>query len=170
MLYVAITRPRHRLIIFDTDKGKRQPVFDLMLHKKVVQSSWDLKESFFKAGTTKEWRERGLMMYRQELFDDALVCFENSGDELLASKTRAKVEMVHGEKKEREGRWVEASERFRDAAAAYAELMAEGTGHEGQWREAVERVARCLEQGSKYGEAAVEFERVDLWTVSGRAF
>lgn len=45
----------------------------------------------YQAGTAQEWRERGLAMFRQELYEDARVCFENAGDTVSADKTRAKV-------------------------------------------------------------------------------
>jgi hypothetical protein len=168
LLYVAITRPRKRLVVFDTDRGKRQPIFDLMLHKGLVQSNWDPNDRWFQPGTVEGWLKRGRMMWGEEHYEDALHCFMQSGNELLANKARAKIEMANGEKKEKEKQWVEASERFRAAAAVYEAMTAEGHDQAVQWKHAVERAARCLKEGAKYGEAAAEFERVDMWKVSGQ--
>lgn len=59
-LYVACTRARKRLVVYDVDKDKRRPVFDLLIHLDVVSTHWDDREVFFLASTEDEWLQKGL--------------------------------------------------------------------------------------------------------------
>ena len=67
MLYVAITRCKNRLIVFDRDRERRKPIFDLMNNKKLVTSEWDGSQSFFKESTPQEWRELGCDLFAKKL-------------------------------------------------------------------------------------------------------
>jgi ATP-dependent exoDNAse (exonuclease V) alpha subunit len=58
-LYVAVTRARKRLVVYDADKDKRKPVFDLLIANNIVDTHWDDREAFFLASTIDEWLAKG---------------------------------------------------------------------------------------------------------------
>ncbi|CAD8089119.1 unnamed protein product [Paramecium sonneborni] len=96
-LYVAITRPKKRLIIFDQSIQKRQ----------IIQSLWEkldvvevIQKKNIKVSDTQfildhtidnkaNWKKQGYKMFRLNNYDQAAKCFRFSGDEELSIKSTA---------------------------------------------------------------------------------
>ncbi|CAD8176793.1 unnamed protein product [Paramecium octaurelia] len=94
-LYVAVTRPRQRLIIYDENPQARQYIQNiwqkLNLIEYFVQTTKEDRnvERFAKQTSKEEWKKQGLKMFRNKYYEQAEKCFEQSKDELLFIKARA---------------------------------------------------------------------------------
>ena len=94
MLYVAITRPKKRLIIYDEDNQNRVPIQRVWDHLKLVDIVSDqmilenklpdhLKPLFEAEGgllgasksTNQEWKVQGIKFFKKKQFDQAYKCF-----------------------------------------------------------------------------------------------
>jgi hypothetical protein len=99
LLYTAITRPRKTLIIYDSQETTardtieklwdRLGVIEVVTKEMVLESDKKTTQSeevkVFKkiiATTDKtSWKQQGLKMYARGYFDQAMKCFERSGNE-----------------------------------------------------------------------------------------
>jgi hypothetical protein len=66
-LYVAITRARRNLWIFDQDEQKRAPFFELLRQcnlARLIKSSDLSKDSFATSSTAEEWKKSGDYFYK----------------------------------------------------------------------------------------------------------
>ena len=105
MLYVAITRPRKRLIMFDTQVELRQYVLQYWLKLNVVDllqvqssststdilnttSGQEVIESIAQSTSAAAWKSQGLKMMRHHFYDQAQKCFEYAGEAQLREKAR----------------------------------------------------------------------------------
>ncbi|CAK77908.1 unnamed protein product (macronuclear) [Paramecium tetraurelia] len=96
-LYVAITRPKRKLIIFDQSNQKRQIMQSLWQKLDVVEifqkRSIQVSDTQFilehKLDNKANWKKQGYKMFRLNNYDQAAKCFQFSGDEELAKKSRA---------------------------------------------------------------------------------
>ena len=98
-LYVAITRPKRRLIIYDDTVDGRKPIqnywekLDIVdvISKDMIQNSQNLNpkvRDIFLSGqmtsersTTDQWRIQGIKLFKKKYYDAAIQCFINSGDD-----------------------------------------------------------------------------------------
>ncbi|MCL7031823.1 hypothetical protein MKW94_010131 [Papaver nudicaule] len=82
-LYVALTRARQRLWIYENIDKFSEPIFDYWKKLGVVQVR-HLDESFaqtMQVGSSKEeWCSRGIKLFNEGNFEMASVCFERAGD------------------------------------------------------------------------------------------
>ncbi|MCL7035948.1 hypothetical protein MKW94_002424 [Papaver nudicaule] len=82
-LYVALTRARQRLWIYDNIDKYSEPIFDYWKKLGVVQVR-HLDESLaqtMRAGSSKEeWCSRGIKLFNEGNFEMAMMCFERAGD------------------------------------------------------------------------------------------
>ena len=121
-LYVAITRPKSRLIIYDEFTQSRRHVenfwrsLDLVqfISKKDLDTTVDADNkdvatfrSLVAKTSTVEWRKQGVRMFKNKYYEQAAKCFEKSGDEAmrmraqaysLAEKTSSKVSEIHNKR------------------------------------------------------------------------
>lgn len=98
LLYTAITRPRKTLIIYDEDPACRkiiekmwenlgiiQIVTKQLIEEESTNSNPDSNTSIFRrviqATDQNEWKKQGLKMYARGYFEQAMKCFERSGNE-----------------------------------------------------------------------------------------
>ncbi|CAD8087866.1 unnamed protein product [Paramecium sonneborni] len=94
-LYVAVTRPRQRLIIYDENPQPRQYVQNIWQKLNLIDhfSSNNIQnrnvERFAKQTSKEEWKKQGLKMFRNKYYEQAEKCFEQSSDELLFIKAKA---------------------------------------------------------------------------------
>jgi ATP-dependent exoDNAse (exonuclease V) beta subunit len=103
-LYVALTRARNRIIIYDKDIQKRKFVERYWKDLGVVEivTSDSIKADKAKlskdAGLFKEmvadtnpdeWKKVGLKMFRNKFYEQALKCFEKAKDEKLVARAKA---------------------------------------------------------------------------------
>jgi len=108
-LYVALTRPRSRIIIFDENTKKRESICDYwnklglvefitrdQLEKHTKSPSESKEVASFKAliesTTPSAWKLQGLRMFRHKYYEQAYKCFEKSGHQDL--KLRAEAYMI----------------------------------------------------------------------------
>lgn len=106
-LYVAITRPKRRLIIYDDVADGRKPlqqhwerlgVVDVVT-KEMIQNPETLNPAvrdIFMSGqlinehsSQDQWRIQGIKLFKKKYYDAAIKCFENSCDEDLVTRCRA---------------------------------------------------------------------------------
>ncbi|CAD8101190.1 unnamed protein product [Paramecium primaurelia] len=95
-LYVAATRAKNRLIIFDEQPDKRSKIQDLWQSLNLIQI---LDESYFQnakemnkiitQNTKEEWYATGMKMFANKYYDQAIKCFDMSGHQLLYTKSQA---------------------------------------------------------------------------------
>ncbi|CAD8158245.1 unnamed protein product [Paramecium octaurelia] len=96
-LYVAITRPKRKLIIFDQSNQKRLIMQSLWQKLDVVEivqkKSIQISDTQFilehKLDNKANWKKQGYKMFRLNNYDQAAKCFQYSGDEELAKKSKA---------------------------------------------------------------------------------
>lgn len=110
-LYTAITRPRKRLIIFDEDAAVRKPLLDYWLKLGYVnviteetlekgadsEQSSKLIETLAGKNTSKAgWRAQGVRMFTRKYYEQAVKCFEKSGDSDLKFRAEGYYEASRG--------------------------------------------------------------------------
>ena len=114
-LYVSITRPRKRLIIYDDDVTQREGILNYWKKLDLVEtyssaalqnfltgnSQQDkIKDSSLKedlshiktiltTSTKDEWRKQGIRMFNNRFYEQALKCFERCDDKGLYNRTKA---------------------------------------------------------------------------------
>ncbi|CAD8167125.1 unnamed protein product [Paramecium pentaurelia] len=94
-LYVAVTRPRQRLIIYDENPQARQYIQTIWQKLNLIDHfvGTNIKdknvERFAKQTSKEEWKKQGLKMFRNKYYEQAEKCFEQSKDEQLLIKARA---------------------------------------------------------------------------------
>ncbi|TFK22056.1 hypothetical protein FA15DRAFT_706710 [Coprinopsis marcescibilis] len=81
-LYVAITRARKKLWIFDTS-NKAEPVKDLWMSKSLVDhfesNSWKDLPRFTVSSSCDEWKESGKKFFKNKNYSEAARCFKRAG-------------------------------------------------------------------------------------------
>jgi tetratricopeptide (TPR) repeat protein len=94
-LYVAVTRPKKNLIIFDEEPEKRRFMQEYWDYMDVVQflekkESADVDYKSIAQKTNAEaWRNQGERMMSHKFYDQAAKCFNVSGDKLAEAKALA---------------------------------------------------------------------------------
>ena len=100
-LYVAVTRPKHRLIIFDDDHSTRRFIESYLTHMSVIEFAettrspsgeliiTGLSDTFAKKTGKPEWRAQGLRMFSNKYYEQAQKCFEFAGETSLAQRAQA---------------------------------------------------------------------------------
>ena len=99
-LYVAITRPKKRLLIFDSDLDRRAPMEAYWRHMEVVDFI-DVKvnedgsmvtnafsQGFAQRTSKTEWKKQGIKMFARKYYEQAEKCFALAGEELLEVRAR----------------------------------------------------------------------------------
>jgi ATP-dependent exoDNAse (exonuclease V) beta subunit len=77
-LYVAITRAKHRVFLFDSDADKRRPMYRFMQERQLVVADWhyDLQEGGLALKShASEWANKGDGLVQNEQYEAAAVCF-----------------------------------------------------------------------------------------------
>jgi hypothetical protein len=106
-LYVAITRPKRRLIIYDDVADGRKPIQNYwermgvvdVVTKEQIQNPDQLPEGFknifekgqmVNEGSSKDqWRLQGIKLFKKKYYDAAIKCFQNSEDQDLVTRCKA---------------------------------------------------------------------------------
>ncbi|GAB1610784.1 hypothetical protein Ahia01_001364900 [Argonauta hians] len=82
-LYVALTRARHRVWIYDESLEKRAPMFEYFRALGLVECVKHFKEDVNgvlpRKSTSEEWLEKGEFFFQRQYFVAAVKCFQNSG-------------------------------------------------------------------------------------------
>lgn len=116
-LYVAITRPKRRLIIYDDVADGRKPIQNYweklgvisVITKEMVSQPETLPDNvrdiFMKGALVKErssqdeWRIQGIKLFKKKYYDAAMKCFANSNDNDLVKRCQAYQEADLGQMK-----------------------------------------------------------------------
>lgn len=119
-LYVAITRPKRRLIIYDDDAEGRKPIQTYwqtldtvnIINKEMIDQPEKLNSDIleiFQAGalqneesTPEDWRIQGIKLFKKKYYDSAVTCFNFSGDKDLVKRCLAYKEADIGSEKQSE--------------------------------------------------------------------
>ncbi len=144
-LYVSLTRPRNRIIIYDENTAKRkyiehywkelslvEVITKEILEKSDQQESENIKDvanfqALIKGTSAEEWKQQGLKMFKNKYYEQAYKCFQKSGDEdlkrrceayMLADKASANLSKVQTERtflEEKVQQYANVSEKERKA-------------------------------------------------------
>nr|POE80701.1 tpr and ankyrin repeat-containing protein 1 [Quercus suber] len=91
-LYVAITRTRQRLWIFENSEDLCKPMFDYWKKKCLVQVRQlddSLAQAMQVSSSPEEWKSRGIKLYYEHNFLSATKCFERAGDIYWQRRSKA---------------------------------------------------------------------------------
>ncbi|KAH7444504.1 hypothetical protein KP509_02G080200 [Ceratopteris richardii] len=91
-LYVAVTRARQRLWIYEENDQYCKPIVDYWMSQGLLENQY-LDESFVSqmasCSTAQDWKKRGLEVLEHHNYDAAILCFERAGERRLAELTKA---------------------------------------------------------------------------------
>ena len=94
-LYTAITRAKRKLWIFDSDEGKRLPMFDFWYKQCLVEVigtqniSGEHSTSFSAVSSPGEWKIKGDYFKRRKYWEQARICYQKAGRQDLETATQA---------------------------------------------------------------------------------
>ncbi|KAK1553169.1 hypothetical protein Q3G72_030003 [Acer saccharum] len=91
-LYVAITRTRQRLWIWENMEELCKPMFDYWKKKCLVQVRQlddSLAQAMQVASSPEEWRSQGIKLFHEHNYEMATMCFERAGDTYWERRTKA---------------------------------------------------------------------------------
>ncbi|POG66195.1 hypothetical protein GLOIN_2v1659127 [Rhizophagus irregularis DAOM 181602=DAOM 197198] len=83
-LYVAVTRARQRLWICDENIEYSKPIREHWKNLgliKIVQSERKIVSNLAKKSGSYEWNQRGKNLFEEQRYEQAIICFEKSGNE-----------------------------------------------------------------------------------------
>lgn len=106
LLYVAITRAKNRVIIYDNYRARRSKILDYWKAMDVVHVVTEdmlkdtenlpagLRDLLNKGlvdekSSPEQWKIQGIKMFRKAYYDEAIKCFEKSADSNLVLRCRA---------------------------------------------------------------------------------
>ncbi|XP_060209393.1 uncharacterized protein LOC132636503 isoform X2 [Lycium barbarum] len=104
-LYVAITRTRQRLWIFESIEEFCKPMFDYWRRLCLVETREiddSLAQAMQTSSTPEEWKSRGIKLFWEKNYEMAIMCFEKAGEK-------------NWEKRAKAARFRAAAERIRDS-------------------------------------------------------
>nr|MDA3833270.1 UvrD-helicase domain-containing protein [Spirochaetales bacterium] len=168
LLYVAVTRARNTLIIYDGQKPS--PVWlteELSPHVFMTQEKERLQEMWMKVSSPDEWGKQGDYFFEREYYQVARECYHNAGNAKMSDISFAhqcKSDNRHLEAAGHFATWgmkLEAAKAFEDAKE-YARALS-------LWKELrkKDQAARCeillLEDSGKYAEAASLWVKVKCY-------
>lgn len=192
MLYVAITRPRKRLIVFDSHFQIRDYVLQYWRQLGVVDelqvqtgaqslaivntsSGEQVVESIAEGSGAEAWRAQGLKMMRFRFYDQALKCFEYAGDQALqeraqcyslaneAAEAIAKTqEMLEMKKFQRETLLKAEKKQIKQTKSESYEKFLQA-GERFKRLGLLKQAARCFFSAQSNQEAALLFEACEAW-------
>ncbi len=122
LLYVAVTRSRNTLIIYDGPESA--PVWEMEAVKPLVvtvSERQDLAQVWKQISTKKEWGAQGQYFYEREYYSAAFECFRNADNQKMADLSRAWILAAGGQAGdaavlfELHGRSREAAEQYEHA-------------------------------------------------------
>ncbi|KDO57822.1 hypothetical protein CISIN_1g0357242mg, partial [Citrus sinensis] len=91
-LYVAITRTRQRLWIWENMEEFSKPMFDYWKKKSLVQVRQlddSLAQAMQVASSPEEWKSRGIKLFHEHNYDMATICFEKAKDSYWEGRSKA---------------------------------------------------------------------------------
>ncbi|CAB4422241.1 unnamed protein product [Rhizophagus irregularis] len=83
-LYVAVTRARQRLWICEENVEYSKPIREYWESRgliKIVESKDKIVSNLAKKSESYEWNQRGKILFEERQYEQAIICFEKSGNE-----------------------------------------------------------------------------------------
>ncbi|KAL2459870.1 uncharacterized protein Fot_54614 [Forsythia ovata] len=85
-LYVAITRTRQRLWIWENTEELFKPMFDYWMRLRLIQVrkvDHSLAKAMQRASSHEEWKSQGIKLFWDKKYEMAIMCFERAGERML---------------------------------------------------------------------------------------
>ncbi|KAL2487579.1 uncharacterized protein Fot_40871 [Forsythia ovata] len=85
-LYVAITRTRQRLWIWENTEELFKPMFDYWMRLRLIQVrkvDHSLAKAMQRASSHEEWKSQGIKLFWDKKYAMAIMCFERAGEPML---------------------------------------------------------------------------------------
>ncbi|KAJ3064114.1 hypothetical protein HDU98_000162 [Podochytrium sp. JEL0797] len=172
MLYVAITRARKRLWIFDSNEEARSPLFSLWKFKQLVTSITSTGNFSFTSiaqkSTPEAWRKNGKQFFERRQYEPALLCFRQeqrikpTAQSLeLCLLAEANMLRVQALRSALEDRIVESKKDFNAAAELYVKVGG---------RERLVTAAKCYERGDFMMQAAELFNQLEMFSEASKCY
>ncbi|TXG56677.1 hypothetical protein EZV62_017990 [Acer yangbiense] len=151
-LYVAITRTRQRLWIWENMEEFSKPMFDLWKKKSLVQVRQlddSLAQAMQVASSPEEWRSQGIKLFHEHNYEMATMCFERAGDTYWERRSKA-ASLKAAADRERNSNPEEANIILREAAEIFEAIGKADTA------------ARCFSDLGDYERAGrIYFEKCE---------
>nr|GMC52182.1 uncharacterized protein LOC109161799 isoform X3 [Ipomoea batatas]GME21249.1 uncharacterized protein LOC109161799 isoform X3 [Ipomoea batatas] len=91
-LYVAITRTRQRLWIYESVEEFSKPMFDYWMKMCLVEVREvddSLAQAMRMASTPEQWKSRGIKLFWDKQYEMAIMCFERAGESKWEKRAKA---------------------------------------------------------------------------------
>lgn len=157
LLYVAVTRPRRILNIWESQ------ISEMWNQPEVIDFVLPLSEELVKQdrieATAETWRDRGLYYMKAEFYRQAIECFEKAGDRIAQQRANAKL-LVQKREYDRAAELFAKLEEWTTAAELFEKQK--------HWRKAAECWAKtdCLEKHTIAEIYALESE--EKWELAAK--
>jgi tetratricopeptide (TPR) repeat protein len=197
-LYVAITRPKQRLIIFDQNTAARQNMLNYWTEGSLVnivqfhaqstgiEIAYSIETSETKhiaiSSSTQAWRDQGMKMLKNGFYEQAEKCFRYAEDPNYEGVARAyalasqaskhiskSTELVEG-KKATQQKVMKSDRRMAKEEAKAANLKFKEAAELFKRHNLPKNAAKCLFSAGKPLEAADLFESVGMFGQAAEAF
>ncbi|PRQ41351.1 putative tetratricopeptide-like helical domain, uvrD-like Helicase, ATP-binding protein [Rosa chinensis] len=188
-LYVAISRTRNRLWIYEDMEGLWNPMFDYWIKKCLVQVRQlddSLVEKMKVSSSAEEWKSRGMKLYHERNYEMANMCFQNAHDTYWERRSKAgslKVMaycMQTSNPEKAKSILREAAEIFEDIGMANsaAQCFFDSGDYDVAGRiyyhkcgkQARERAAECFFLAERYESAAEIFQSIGMAESAARCY
>ncbi|TFK22062.1 P-loop containing nucleoside triphosphate hydrolase protein [Coprinopsis marcescibilis] len=152
-LYVAVTRARKKLWIFDTSRTS-EPMKNLWSHKGLVEG-FDLNSSggsipqFAVSSSKEEWEDRARYLFQRENYHEAAHCFRRANLEREANVSQA---YLMRKEAQRTANLEKQKKAFSAAALAFIDCVQDAVIHEDR-RVYSHNVGDCFENAQDFARA-----------------
>ncbi|KAJ3181893.1 hypothetical protein HDU85_003409 [Gaertneriomyces sp. JEL0708] len=151
-LYVAVTRAKCRLWIYDSDEARREILMNFWLRSNVFVSYIKAQEAsapLARRSSAEEWEERGTSFKEKEMWQQASICFKHAKLETEHQFCRAKLLSTQADQKKGQG----------DLSAAKAAFVEAGSLFEGA--KFYNEAGLCFYEATHWSKAVNNFVSAD---------
>jgi hypothetical protein len=170
-LYVAITRPKQRLIIYDTSNQNRVYIEDLWRKLNVVNfirfedteegvvvstDNGEVVEKIASSTTQQAWKRQGIRMLKHRFYEQAEKCFKMSGDADLEKRASAYSTANKAAEKVNQSRLLEDMQKTNQAKKS---------------RQVKREIKTLMTESTQvFEQAAIQFEELGLYRQAAKCF
>ncbi|CAG8547507.1 18433_t:CDS:10 [Acaulospora morrowiae] len=162
-LYVALTRARERLWIFDENSEWSRPILTYWMHHGLVRVVSSIKEintlpTLAKKSSSQEWNRQGKKFFERRQYELAITCFEKSGNEKRKKLASAYLLQQNARNSVNDSDEATVKSNFKLAAQAFNECS----------RPIQE--ASCYQDIKMYKEAGDVYKNWDMFELAARSY
>ncbi|CAB4262265.1 unnamed protein product [Prunus armeniaca] len=188
-LYVAVSRTKQRLWVYENMEELSNPMFNYWKRKRLVQFRHfddSLAREMQAQSNPEEWRSRGMKLYQEDNYEMATMCFQRAGDTYWERRSKAAGLKVMADLK-RTSNPVKANALLKEAGEIFeslgkADSAAQCFFDSGEYKRAariyldkcgkpgLERAAECYSLVGCYKHAAEIFESIGKADSAARCF